>query len=524
MNRNDASVYDGNLTLLQKVNALKARVIELEKAAHELDIQATASAVTLPAGSNASADVSESGNALHFSFGIPKGDKGDKGDTGETGATGPQGPAGADGATGPQGPQGIQGPAGENGQDGAQGPQGIQGPAGADGVTPNVSMTASVDATTGTPAVSVTKSGTAAEPAFSLAFSGLKGEQGESDNIIPLPLGFGYANTPFEKKWFIENANECLIAKSQSFFRLTENDAKDSLFSDGNIFVVTTGGDKLTSVFTFDSITGDFPISSFIGFAPTKTGGSSEVPFYLIPRNAGAPFKFANSVVAKYPIMDAFYLHYMGELNLKIFDDTTTTLDSGTITGFSPSNNNFELVIPSTYDSYYLPSQVFSYDNTNGYAISLYPDDRTDANTPYIKLTPTTNTAITHNGTQYTIDYIGVYIAGTFHVDDNLDVTNPFVKQLTGEKNVTKGNTYTGYKAVFKYPTLEEVEGTLSYSFDGFGGQGVSGYTVTTEADGTATLTIADDASDLFSASIRATLTTSNGSQLSAMLNLNISS
>lgn len=523
MNTNDASVYNGNLTLLQKVNALKTRVIELEKAAQELDIQATASAQTLPAGSDASVSVSESGDTLHFSFGIPKGDKGDKGDTGETGATGPQGPAGADGATGPQGP------AGENGQDGAQGPQGIQGiqgpagPAGADGVTPDVSVTASVDATTGTPAVSVTKTGTAAEPNFALSFSGLKGEQGESDNVIPLPLGFGYANTPFEKKWFIENANECLIAKSQSLFRLTENDARDGLFSEGNIFVVTTGGDELTSgIFTFDSITGDFPINSFIGFAPTKTGDPSAVPFYLNPWNAGAPFKFANSVVAKYPIMDAFNLFRMGELNLKIYDDTTTTLDSGTITGFSPSNNNFELVIPSTYDSYYSPSRVYSYDNTNGYEISLYPDDR--ENVPYIKLTPTTNTAITHNGTQYTIDYIGVSIEGNFHVDDNLDVTNPFVKQLTGEKNVTKGNTYTGYKAAFKYPTLEEVEGTLSYSFDGFGGQGVSGYTVTTEADGTATLTIAGDASDLSFASIRATLTTSDGSQLSAILGLNISS
>lgn len=72
----------------------------------------------------------------------------------------------------PVGPEGPQGPAG------ATGPEGPQGPAGADGVTPDITVTASVDDTTGTPAVAVTKSGPAAAPVFDLSFSGLKGVDG----------------------------------------------------------------------------------------------------------------------------------------------------------------------------------------------------------------------------------------------------------------------------------------------------------------------------------------------------------
>lgn len=53
---------------------------------------------------------------------------------------------------------------------------GAPGTDGTDGVTPDITMTATVDDTTGTPAVQVTKGGTTEEPTFNLAFSGLKGE------------------------------------------------------------------------------------------------------------------------------------------------------------------------------------------------------------------------------------------------------------------------------------------------------------------------------------------------------------
>lgn len=71
-------------------------------------------------------------------------------------------------------PVNIKGPQGE------QGIQGETGAAGADGVTPSITATASVDNTSSdTPTVTVTKSGDDATPAFDFAFVGLKGTQGE---------------------------------------------------------------------------------------------------------------------------------------------------------------------------------------------------------------------------------------------------------------------------------------------------------------------------------------------------------
>ena len=70
--------------------------------------------------------------------------------------------------------QNLKGSAGISGTDG----QSIVGPAGPAGVTPNVTINASVDNSSGTPSVVVTKTGSNENPTFSLDFSGLRGRDG----------------------------------------------------------------------------------------------------------------------------------------------------------------------------------------------------------------------------------------------------------------------------------------------------------------------------------------------------------
>lgn len=63
---------------------------------------------------------------------------------------------------------------------------GLDGTDGTDGVTPNITATASVDNTTGTPTVTVTKTGTDANPSFDFAFEHLKGDAGTTPTLETL--------------------------------------------------------------------------------------------------------------------------------------------------------------------------------------------------------------------------------------------------------------------------------------------------------------------------------------------------
>lgn len=67
---------------------------------------------------------------------------------------------------------------------GSGGEKGDPGPAGKDGVTPAISVSATVDSTVGTPSVKVTKGGTTEAPTFTLAFSNLKGDKGDPGEVI----------------------------------------------------------------------------------------------------------------------------------------------------------------------------------------------------------------------------------------------------------------------------------------------------------------------------------------------------
>lgn len=89
---------------------------------------------------------------------------------------------------------GLKGERGEKGQAGAKGEKGDTGETGATGATgatPDITVNATVDETTGTPSVQVTKSGTAGNPVFDLAFSGLKGEGGSGGALQRVFCGDG---------------------------------------------------------------------------------------------------------------------------------------------------------------------------------------------------------------------------------------------------------------------------------------------------------------------------------------------
>lgn len=126
----------------------------------------SATATTLPAGSNATVTQSGTNTDVVFEFGIPQGvqgiqgtegpqgpagPQGPQGEQGPVGPTGPQGEQGIQGPEGPQGAQGVQGPPGEPGQDGATGPQGETGPPGENGTNATINgfQAITIDATGG---------------------------------------------------------------------------------------------------------------------------------------------------------------------------------------------------------------------------------------------------------------------------------------------------------------------------------------------------------------------------------------
>lgn len=135
--------------------------------------------------------------------------------------------------TGLKGERGEPGQPGKNGEPGAKGEPGTPG---ADGVTPDITVVATVDETTGTPAVDVTKSGTVEKPVFDFAFSGLKGEGGSGGT------------------WKTKNDTPANIATF-----IQNNNIKDFVvYGDGEFNSVTKEGLNAQEFVVYDMVNGAF--------------------------------------------------------------------------------------------------------------------------------------------------------------------------------------------------------------------------------------------------------------------------
>ena len=140
----------------------------------------TADAEKLAPGSQPTASIVNVGTATHprweLHLGLVTGDTGATPDITMT--------ATVDGTTGTPSVQVTEGGTTEaptfdfafSGLKGETGATGATGATGSTGATPDITVTATVDDTTGTPAVQVTEGGTPEAPTFNIAFSGLKGE------------------------------------------------------------------------------------------------------------------------------------------------------------------------------------------------------------------------------------------------------------------------------------------------------------------------------------------------------------
>lgn len=209
-----------NLDLLTSYDALIKNYID-SKNNTEIP-SATASATSLDSNQEATASVTVVDNTYVFSFGIPKG------------------------------------VAGNDGKDGT------------DGVTPSITVTASVDNSTGTPSVVVTKSGTDAAPTFNFAFSGLKGadaEGGSSDVTLSTTIVTGIDSS-------------CLIMPN--IWQVDASDWVDEGLTSGSSYINFS---KTLSLATYNSSTQEtsteeYNISMDIPYVSNSTAGVMSAAHY----------------------------------------------------------------------------------------------------------------------------------------------------------------------------------------------------------------------------------------------------
>lgn len=135
--------------------------------------------------------------------------------------------------------------------------KGEKGDNGTDGVTPEITLTATVDKTSGTPSVTVTKGGSESAPTFNLAFTGLKGESGTDSNS---DIDIECINANYPTWGVLEKQGENTLTEIATKV-LTKQVTKDiyiDLSSIGDIecyqIDMSSGGYNLTTL-TFDMFT-----------------------------------------------------------------------------------------------------------------------------------------------------------------------------------------------------------------------------------------------------------------------------
>ena len=247
---------------------------------------------------------------------------------------------------------GLKGERGETGQTGATGEQGATGEKGADGTTPDITVIATVDETTGTPAVDVTKSGTTENPIFDFAFSGLKGKSGGGGESSNWKTVSGDTLTTAD----LNSAKLCLIVFSETTptvsynglnsvgYAITSTPSREQVIVGSvNTPVVTT---RNLSIFT-KCENGSTRILSYINSYDGT--GSSDGAHINVKDNENI------NVSCGYDILETS-VNAGNNITLKlVLTDIYRYDDNGTTGSFLPSINSYMYVnIPISQSTFYL--------------------------------------------------------------------------------------------------------------------------------------------------------------------------
>lgn len=154
---------------------------------------------------------------------------------------------------------------------------------GENGTTPDISVIATVDETTGVPDVTVTKSGTTESPIFDFAFSGLKGESGTGSGKQVIPILDTLENGGLK-------AGDIIVFTASEFDITVASDiiCTNSYFGDNN---ASTSTYNTRTMKAFNCCMGVI--------LQDITGYKAEIPLSLVI-GEGTAFKFSRDMYMEY--------------------------------------------------------------------------------------------------------------------------------------------------------------------------------------------------------------------------------